>query len=373
MVGKFFELWYYTLMKITNIKIKNFRNYEDLNLNIDKNVNIFLGKNAQGKTNLLETIFFCGVGRSFRTTKDKDVIKWDKESAKISLSIQKKYRNEKIEIIFSNKNKKTVIIDGISIRRIGDLLGELPVVFFSPDELKLIKESPEERRRFMNIDISQTNKKYFYLLSRYEKVLANRNKLLKETKDFEVLKNTIDIWDNVIVDVAEKIIIEREKFIEEIAPFAEKAHSYISNGKENLKVVYKGFQKGKNETYKESLLKALQKNLEKDFKLGYTSIGPHRDDIDIFLNDIEVKTFGSQGQQRTVSLSLKLAELETIKERTGDYPILLLDDVFSELDKERRERLIKFTTRTQTFITCTDFETKNKYFQIFNISNGKIK
>lgn len=373
MVGFFLKLCYYIIMKITNIKVKNFRNYEDINLDINEDVNVFLGKNAQGKTNLLEAIFFCGVGKSFRTAKDKEVIKWNNESAKIILNIQKKYRKEKIEIIFSNKNKKTVIIDGISVRRIGDLLGELPVVFFSPDELKLIKESPEERRKFMNIDISQTNKRYFYLLSRYEKILANRNKLLKETKSLDVLKSTIDIWDKVLVEVAEKIIIEREKFIEEISPYAQKAHLYISNGKEVLKIKYKGFEKQKNEDYKTSLLKALQKNLEKDFKLGYTSIGPHRDDIDIYLNDIEVKSFGSQGQQRTTSLSLKLAELEIIKERTGEYPILLLDDVFSELDKERRERLIKFTTRTQTFITCTDFDLSGKNFKIFNIENGKIK
>lgn len=358
-------------MKITNISIKNFRNYETLNLKIDKPINVFIGKNAQGKTNLLEAIFFCGVGKSFRTSKEKDVIKWNNESAKITIDIEKKYRKQKIELIFSKNAKKTVRIDGISVRRIGDLLGEMPVVFFSPDELKLIKESPDERRKFMNIDISQTNKRYFYLLSRYEKILANRNKLLKETKDLKVLKDSIDIWDRVLVDVAEKISEEREKFIEELAPLAEKAHNYISNGKESLKIEYKGFEKGKN-SYKEAFLKALQKNLEKDFKLGYTSVGPHRDDLDLYLNGVEVKSFGSQGQQRTVALSLKLAELEIIKNRTGEYPILLLDDVFSELDSERRSRLVKFTTRTQTFITCTDFDTKEVDFKTFKITDGKI-
>ena len=358
-------------MKITNIYIKNYRNYESFDLKIDKNTNVFIGKNAQGKTNLLEAIFFCGVGRSFRTSKDKDLIKWDKENAKIVLDIEKKYRKQKIEIFFSKNTKKTIKIDGISIRRVGDLLGEMPVVFFSPDELKLIKESPDERRKFMNIDISQTNKRYFYLLSRYEKILANRNKLLKETKDFKVLKDSIDIWDRVLVDVAEKISEEREKFIKELAPLAEKAHNYISNGKECLKIEYKGFEKGKSQ-YAEAFLKILQKNLEKDYKLGYTSVGPHRDDLDLYLNGVEVKSFGSQGQQRTVALSLKLAELEIIKNRTGEYPILLLDDVFSELDSERRSRLVKFTTRTQTFITCTDFNSKGIDYKIFNINDGKI-
>lgn len=358
-------------MKIKRIEIQNFRNYENLDLDIGEGINVFLGKNAQGKTNLLETIYFCGIGKSFRQVKDKEVINWKKDSAKIKLEIEKKFRKSQIELIFNKEIKKIIKIDGISIKRTGEILGELPIVFFSPDELRLIKDSPEERRRFMNIDISQTNKRYFYLLGRYEKILANRNKLLKTTKEFEVLRNMIDIWDRSLVEIAEKISKEREKFIKEIAPFAEMAHSYISNGKEKLEIRYKGYDPGKND-FKESMLKTLQKNLEKDYKLGYTTIGPHRDDLDIYLNDIEVKNFGSQGQQRTVALSLKLAELEIIKERTGEYPILLLDDVFSELDVERRNRLLKFTRRTQTFITCTDFEYNIEKCRIFNINDGKI-
>lgn len=358
-------------MYLSNIKLNNFRNYKSLNLDLSENINVLLGKNAQGKTNLLEAIFFCGIGKSFKSVKDKELIKWEEESGKIEIEIQKKYRKQKIEINLSKSLKKNIKIDGISIIRIGDLLGEIPVVFFSPDELKLIKESPEERRKFMNISLSQTDKKYFYLLRRYEKILANRNKLLKETKDIEVLRQTIDIWDRVLVDVAEKIIKEREKFIKEITPFAEKALDYISGGKEKLRVEYKGL-KSENQTYSEILAKKLKQNIEKDFKLGYTSIGPHRDDIDVYLNEIEVKNFASQGQQRTVALSLKLAELEIMKQKTGEYPILLLDDVFSELDSERREKLLKFTTRTQTFITCTDFDKNIENCKIITIKDGKI-
>ncbi len=358
-------------MYLSNIKLNNFRNYKSLNLDLSENINVLLGKNAQGKTNLLEAIFFCGIGKSFKSVKDKELIKWEEESGKIEIEIQKKYRKQKIEINLSKSLKKNIKIDGISIIRIGDLLGEIPVVFFSPDELKLIKESPEERRKFMNISLSQTDKKYFYLLRRYEKILANRNKLLKETKDIEVLRQTIDIWDRVLVDVAEKIIKERERFIKEITPFAEKALDYISGGKEKLRVEYKGL-KSENQTYSEILAKKLKQNIEKDFKLGYTSIGPHRDDIDIYLNEIEVKNFASQGQQRTVALSLKLAELEIMKQKTGEYPILLLDDVFSELDSERREKLLKFTTRTQTFITCTDFDKNIENCKIITIKDGKI-
>lgn len=357
-------------MYIEELKLRNFRNYERLEIKFNPQLNIFVGRNAQGKTNLLEGIFFCGLGKSFKTSKDKDVIKWGEDNSYINVLIDKKYRKEKIDINFYDKIKKNIKIDSISIKKVGDLLGELPIVFFSPDELKLVKESPEERRKFMNIDISQTNKRYFYLLNRYEKILANRNKLLKISKDIELVKQSIDIWDISLAEVAEKIANERKMFINEISPYANMAHSYISGGKENLKIVYKGFDSGKL-TYKEALLNSLKKNLEKDFKLGYTSVGPHRDDLDIYLNDVEVKTYGSQGQQRTVALSLKLAELEIIKAKTGEYPILLLDDVFSELDVERRNRLLKFTTRTQTFITCTDFD-YNIDCKVYKIKEGLI-
>lgn len=358
-------------MKIESIRLKNFRNYDHILLNLSEKVNIFVGKNAQGKTNLLESIYFCALGKSFKVVKDKDVIKWGRENASIEIISQNKFRKQKIEIYFSNNIKKTIKINNISIRKVGELLGEMPVVFFSPDELRLIKESPDERRRFMNINISQTNKRYFYLLQRYEKVIANRNKLLKNTKDFEILKDMIEIWDKSLVEIAEKISIEREKFVNDISPFAEKAHLYLSDGKEILKIRYKGFEKGKLD-FKTSMLKQLSKNLEKDFKLGYTSIGPHRDDIEIYLNDIEVKNFGSQGQQRTAALSLKLAELEIMKEKTGEYPILLLDDVFSELDEERRVKLLKFTSRTQTFITCTDFNYRMSDCKKFEIREGTL-
>ena len=264
----------------------------------------------------------------------------------------------------------SIKIDSISIKKTGELLGTVNGVFFSPQELKLVKESPDERRRFMNIDISQTNKRYFYALNRYEKVLANRNKLLKITKDFNVLKDTIEIWDRALVELAEKIYLERKQFIEKLAPFAEKAHSYISNGSEKLEIKYSSFD-FKNKDFKEEMLKALQKNLEKEHKHGFTSIGIHRDDLDIYVNNVEVKNFGSQGQQRTAALSMKLAELEIIKERTGEYPILLLDDVFSELDQERQKRLLAFTARTQTILTCTEYPLENKA-KILQVKNGSI-
>lgn len=354
-------------MKLTSIKLKNFRSYASCEVFFSPNVNSIVGKNAQGKTNLIEAIYFACIGKSFRTSKEKELIKWSEENCNISLCAKNEFREKKLDIFLQKSAKKVVRMDGISIKRIGDVLGEIPIVFFSPDELKLVKDSPEERRRFMNIDISQTNKRYFYLLSRYEKILDNRNKLLKSTPNKEVVLETIDIWNKALAAAGLKITEERRKFIEQIAPYAEKANEFISNG-EKLNICYKGIDAKSEEEY----IKKLEKSFEKDYKLGYTTFGPHRDDIDIFLNGVEVKSFGSQGQQRTAALSLKLAELEIIKERTGEYPILILDDVFSELDEHRRRRLIKFTNRCQTFITTTDISFTKDIANNIIVEDGKI-
>lgn len=359
-------------MKVKTLVLKNFRNYQDINVNFEDNINVFIGKNAQGKTNLLESIYYCCIGKSFKSIKDKDIIRWGEESSYIGIETQKKYRDVKVEIKLNREKKKVVQINSLPIKRIGDLIGEVNVVFFSPNELKLVKESPDERRKFMDIDISQTNKRYFYQIGRYEKILANRNKLLKTYDNIEKIKETIDIWDRALVQSAHKIAFEREKFVKAITPYTEKAQEYLSGGKERVKLEYIcGCGVALDENFDENMLKLLKKNLEKDFRFGYTTIGVHRDDIDIYLNDVEVKTFGSQGQQRTVALALKLAELESMNELTGEYPILMLDDVFSELDSERQKRLLKFVTRTQTFITCTD-ERKLSGKKFF-IENGRIK
>lgn len=359
------------LMKIQQLSISNFRNYENLFVEFDDKVNVFIGKNAQGKTNLLESIYYCCIGKSFKSCKDKELIKWNEEKSQIKLVANKKYRDIEIDINLNKSQKKSILINKLPIRKIGDLIGEVNIVFFSPQELRLVRESPDERRKFMDIDISQTNKRYFYQLGRYEKILANRNKLLKNCQTLEAVKETIDIWDRALVVSAKIIAFERKNFIERILPYAQKAHSFLSGGKENLSLVYKcGSSVCLDKNFETNMDKILKKNLEKDFKLGYTSIGVHRDDIDIFLNETEVKNFGSQGQQRTVALSLKLAELENMFNINGEYPILLLDDVFSELDLDRQKRLLKFVGRTQTFITCTD-ERKIEG-KMYNIVDGKV-
>lgn len=359
-------------MNIKRLALCDFRNYENVVVDFDDGVNIIYGNNAQGKTNLLEAIYFCSIGKSMRTNKEREVIKMGKEIAKIKVDIAENNLKRTIEIVFSKKNKKTIKINGIAIHRIGELMGELPCVFFSPDGLKLIKESPEDRRRFMDIAISQTSKTYFYMLGKYEKVLDQRNKLLKSTTNLESIKNSIFIWNEQLSDIGSKIIVSRINFLNALSPYAELAHQYLTNNDETLSLSYMGTTGENQEQIKKSLLSSLEKNLEKDFKLGFTSFGPHRDDIKILVNDIDIKAYGSQGQQKTTALSMKLAELEIIKNQTGKMPLLLLDDVFSELDPKRRRRLLKFCEKTQTLITCTDIDENDKFSKKIHIKNAKI-
>lgn len=358
-------------MLAKTLELKNYRNYPFLRAEFSDGLNVFVGRNAQGKTNLLEAIYLCSIGRSMRANKEKQLIRWDTESASVKLGIKKEFGTSQIEIILSKGSKKTVRINQIPIRKIGELMGEFTAVYFSPDELKLVKESPEDRRRFMDISISQMSKTYFYLLGKYEKILANRNKLLKLTKSVDAIKETIDIWNEQLSSVGARIIYQRLKFLENLSPYARLSHEYLTDGAEQLTLEYAGYKGESEAEIKEKLIKELEKSFEKDIKLCYTTVGPHRDDIKVSINGIDVRTYGSQGQQRTVALSLKLAELEILEKQTGEKPILLLDDVLSELDSTRKKKLINFCKKTQTFLTCTEFEYSAD--KIFVIEDGKIK
>lgn len=360
-------------MKIKTLTLNNYRNYTAQKFTFGEGLNVFIGKNAQGKTNALEAVYLCAIGKSLRSQKDKDLIHFNQNNAKITLELEKEFSKVKLEVYLSKKEKKTIKINQIPIKRIGELFGEFNAVFFSPDELKLIKDTPEDRRRFMDIDISQTNKTYFYLLSKYEKILANRNRLLKDSKSKEDAKQTIEIWNEQLSTVASKIILKRVEFLKNLSPYAAKTHAYLTDSKEELTLEYAGIVSEDETHLKQTLMKKLSENFEKDFSLGYTSIGPHRDDIKIKLNEIDVRSFGSQGQQRTCALSLKLAELEIMRLQTGETPVLLLDDVLSELDLGRRKRLINFAKNFQTILTCTDFEFDNIPHKTFIIENGKTK
>lgn len=355
-------------MEIAKLQLFSYRNYKKCEISFEKGLNVICGKNAQGKTNLLEAVYFCVVGKSFRASREREVINIDSDIAKIKLFVKKSIGNSVIEIIFSKKDKKTVKINGVPIKRISELLGEFNGVFFSPDELKLIKESPEDRRRFMDIDISQTSKQYFYLLNRYNQILQNRNKQLKMNLGKTDLVDIMKIWNSQLASCALKIAKYRQNFVLMLSPYAKKAHSYLTDSKENLDLAYVGI----DEKSEDEIIKKLEKNLDKDISLGYTSYGPHRDDIKVTINGIDVRTYGSQGQQRTSALSLKLAELSIIENQIKSRPVLLLDDVLSELDDDRKQRLISFCQDTQTLITCTSFAYNVKCNKI-EIENGDVK
>jgi len=361
-------------MYIQKVCLSNFRNYEHCEVALAPFLNVFKGNNAQGKTNFLESIYLASIGKSPKTTKDKELIRWKEKSARVLLSVKKQFFEEKIELFLRDEGKKSIKINDVVIRKIGDLIGEIPVVYFAPDEISLIKDGPSDRRRFMDIDISQLNRNYFYLLFRYEKLLEERNKLLKQTKNFENLHDTIDLWDTQMCDVASKIIFYRLDFIEKIKIPAKNVHFKITDGQETLSIKYQGINLNTVEEIKQKLFEGYKRNLKKDFEFGFTTIGPHRDDIEIKINDIEIKNFGSQGQQRLATLSLKVAELDLFESTLKEKPVLLLDDVLSELDSKRCKAFLEQIKNYQTILTATKFSRKiGENDAIFVVKNANIK
>lgn len=357
-------------MKILSVELKNYRNYKNIKINFNDGLNVLVGKNAQGKTNLLESVFLCAIGKSPRVNKDKDLINWNEEHSKITLSLEKQSGKKTIEIFLFKNQNKAIKINGVQILRYSELLGEFNAIYFSPDDLKLVKESPDERRRFMDIDLSQFNKNYFYALSKYNKVLAQRNKLLKTSKNFESLKETVSVWNESLAKYGSYVILKRLELINKLNNYANITEQELTNNEENIKLSYTGLS-GTEEEIKQNIILNLEKSLEKDYSLGYTTFGPHRDDFKIEVNNIDIRHFGSQGQQRTATLSLKLAELEVFKEYFNEYPILLLDDVLSELDNKRKNMLLNKTLNFQTILTCTEFDYDVNCTK-FVINNGEI-
>ena len=355
------------------LELNGFRNYDQEKIEFSPNLNLIVGKNAQGKTNLIEAIYYSAVGKSARAKKDVDLINWSKDKANFKLTVQKTAGTKDIEIGFFRNQKKAIKVNGVNLLKIGDLLGVVNVIYFSPDELKLVKDAPEDRRKFMDTDISQFNKTYFYSLLRYNKILDQRNKLLKEKYDAKTIEQTLPIWDAQLVAEGAKLIKQRIEFIERLKKYVKNAHSYLTSQEENLQIEYAGIVGETEQEIKEKLEKELTRVREKDLKLGYTNVGPHRDDIKFLVNDIDIRNFGSQGQHRTVALSLKLAELEIFKEETGEYPILLLDDVLSELDQDRQQRLLSKIKTIQSFITTAQYDPfMFENAKIIKIENGKI-
>lgn len=360
-------------MVVKSVVLQNFRNYKSAEVFLSSGLNVFKGANAQGKTNFLESVYLSSIGKSPKTNKEKDLILWGESSSKIKVEISKKFFDEKIEIFLKSQDKKSIKINSIPIKKIGDLIGEIPMVYFAPDEIGLIKDGPSDRRRFMDIDISQLNKNYFYLLVRYEKILNERNSLLKSTKNLQDLEKTVDLWDTQMADIASKIIYCRLDFIEKIKKPASEVHFRITSGQENLNIKYQGINLKTIEEIREKIYKSYKSNLKKDFDLGYTSIGPHRDDIEISVNGIDIRNFGSQGQQRLATLSLKIAELAIFEQIIGEKPILLLDDVLSELDTRRCKNFLNEIKDYQTILTTTKFSRKlGENDSLFDVKDAKI-
>lgn len=380
-------------MHVKSIRLINYRNYKNLNIQLSDKLNIFLGNNAQGKTNLLESIYLCSVGKSFRTNKDRELININKEEAYIGLNVENNENDKLIEIKIE-KNKKRVKINRIEIDKLSELNGNLNVVIFSPEDLKIIKEGPSERRNFLDTEISQLRPFYYYNLNKYNKILYQRNNLLKLINKNQQKKSLLDVWDQQLIEVGTEIIINRLHFVDKISKISKNIHSKLTGETENLEVKYdssinflseiqvkdknniKEFRKKVYENVYNSFKSSLNNNIENDIEKTSTSIGPHRDDIKVIVNGLESRIFGSQGQQRTAALSLKLAEVELIKSEIGEYPVLLLDDVLSELDINRRKYLINTFKDIQTIITSTDDinlkDIKNLSKRIFMIENGNI-
>ncbi|MDR3318172.1 MAG: DNA replication/repair protein RecF [Clostridiales bacterium] len=355
-------------MYISEIILRDFRNYSSVSLALQNGVNIFCGANAQGKTNLVEAIYYTCVGRSPRTPRDKELIRWDGESAYLSASAQKACGKVMVEG-YLTRTEKRISINGLPISRMGELMGAINAVFFSPDELKIIKESPSDRRRFMDIDISQLSKAYFYDLNRYNKTLAQRNRLLKTGGN---ITDQLSVWDLQLADTGSRIIKARAAFIDKLKVYAKNAHAELTDGAESLDVDYECIPSYDRADIREAYLAELSRTRTKDLFNGYTNIGVHKDDIALGIGGADIRAYGSQGQQRTATLALKLAELEIFAGETGEYPILILDDVLSELDTARQRKLIERIKNVQTLITCTHTDIAFDSAAVFTVKAGSI-
>ena len=334
-------------MWIKNIKIKNFRNYNQEEINLEKNINIFYGKNAQGKTNIIESIFLCSLGKSFRAKKDNEMIKLNEENAIVEIEYEKSDRDGKIKIEIGNK--KNIYLNGIKIKKLSELLGNLNIVIFTPDDINILKGGPQNRRRFLDIMISQLRPNYMHILNLYLKTIEQRNKYLRQIKEEHKDENLLEIWDEKLAEYAVKIYEYRKEFIEKIIKKINIIHKNITNGEEQIELEY--ITECDN---KEKYLQLLKERRKLDIIKGFTTKGIHRDDFVIYINKKEIKIFGSQGQNRTAMLSLKLAELQVIYDEIGEYPILLLDDFMSELDRTRRKNFLENIEGTQVIITGTE-------------------
>lgn len=357
-------------MFIKSLELKDFRNYEELNITFDRGTNILYGNNAQGKTNILEAIYLSATTKSHKSSKDKDIIRFGCNEAHIRTILEKEGLEQKIDMHLRSSKTKGIAIDGMRIKKAAELLGILNVVFFSPEDLSIIKNGPGERRKFIDMELCQLDSFYLYNLSNYNRIVNQRNSLLKDLYMNPGLKDTLSIWDSQLISYGTKIIERRKIFIDQLNDIIYRIHKMLSGDKEELHIFYE--PNVEIEDYE----RKMNSRTEVDLKMKQTTVGPHRDDFSFVSDGVDIRKFGSQGQQRTAALSLKMAEIEIVKKTTGDTPVLLLDDVLSELDSGRQNHLLNYIKDIQTIITCTGLdEFINNRFEInkvFNVVNGKI-
>ena len=359
-------------MKIKKLFLQNFRNYERESFEFSDGLNVLFGKNGQGKTNCAEAVFYLCTGASLRIRHDKQLLKIGAESARIVAEAENRYGKVTIEADIY-ESKREIRVNGSKIHKNADLMGHINSVFFSPGELRLIQDGPDERRRFMNLSIAQTSPAYYTALLRYNKILDQRNTLLKN-HDVGLVLDTLPIWDEQLCQYASIIIKKRVDFIEKLAPYAKEFHAFLTDSKEELLIKPDRVYGGEEEEIAKKLKTRLENNYEKDLRLGFTTVGPHRDDLSVTIGGVDAKSYASQGQMRTAALALKLSEVQIFKALSTEYPILVLDDVMSELDLPRRKKLLRCIADLQTILTCTHAERvlygteSNK----IRIENGKI-
>lgn len=354
-------------MWINRIKINNFRNYKQEEIKLENNINLFYGENAQGKTNIIEAIFLGSMGKSFRAKKDKEMINLNAERGEVEIEYQKIDRDGKIKIELANK--KNVYMNGIKIKKLSELLGNINIVIFTPDDINILKGGPQNRRRFLDIMISQLKPNYMYHLNLYSKTLEQRNNYLRQIKEEKKDEKLLDIWDEKLTEHAEIIYQYRNKYIKKIKEKIKKINNEITNNKEDIEIEYLS-----ECISKEKYLKLLKERRRLDIIKGFTTKGIHRDDFVIYINKKQLDIYGSQGQHRTAILSLKLSELNIVKEEIGEEPILLLDDFMSELDEKRVKNFLGKIENTQVIITCTEkIKVENKNILIYNVKEGSLK
>ena len=357
-------------MYIKSLRLGDYRNYESLDIDFHPNINIIYGENAQGKTNILEALLVAGTTTSHRGSKDKEIINKDKDEAHIRMNITKEDISHRIDMHLKKNKTKGIAIDGIPIRRTSELLGMVNIVIFSPEDLRIVKNGPSERRRFMNMELCQIDGIYYHDIREYGRILKQRNNLLKQISFRESLKDTLFLWDDKLSEYGKRIIKSRREFIYELNNIVNEISENLTGGRDRIEIIYEP------NVSEDEFDERLRISMERDLKTFCTNIGPHKDDFCFINKDMDLRKYGSQGQQRTCAIALKLAEIEIIKRVTGHFPALLLDDVLSELDRNRQNYLLENIKDIQTVITCTGMEefvdSNLSVDRVFKVEDGRV-